>query len=111
MVPCDLYMAVNAPTTAEGALQQAFWHGTPIGVTAVRSLEHAAQYGIPEEEYRTRIVSYIAPALESPEGLTALLRRNMWRSPGPQNVRAYLARDWETDLTPAQVLDVIRRFV
>lgn len=109
MVTPEIYMEANAPTAAEGALQLLFWHGTPWETTMERSIEHAAQYGVPREEYRARIMQYLWPALESPEGLAALLRHNMWHSPGPQNIKAYLALDWETDLTPVQILAVIRR--
>ena len=109
MVTPEIHMEVNAPTVAEGALQLLFWHGTPWETTVGRSIEHAAQYGVPREPYRARILNYLEPALQSVEGFVSLLRHNMWHSPGPQNVKAYLARDWETDLTPAQILAVIRR--
>ena len=109
MVTPEIYMDANAPTAAEGALKLLFWHGTPWETTVERSIVHAVQCGTPREEYRARIMQYLWPALESPEGLTALLRHNMWHSPGPQNVNAYLSPDWETNLTPAQILAVIRR--
>lgn len=109
MVTPEIYINANAPTVAEGALLSAFWGEETLLAHVGRRVEHAAQYGVPREEYRAHIMRYIEPALESPKGLAALLRLNMWRSPGPQNIRAYLSRDWETDLSLPQVLTVIRR--
>ena len=109
MVTPKIYIDANAPTVAEGAIRGAYWYGVNPYQTIEKSIDHAAQYAVPKGEYRAAILYYMEPALESPEGLAKLIKRNGWHSPGPQTVKALLARDWETAESPAQILKAIRQ--
>ena len=109
MVTPKIYIDANAPTVAEGAIRGAYWYGVNPYQTIEKSIDHAAQYAVPKGEYRAAILYYMEPALASPEGLAKLIKRNGWHSPGPQTVKALLARDWETEESPAQILKAIRQ--
>ena len=109
MIAPKIYIDANAPTVAEGAIRGAYWHRVNPYQTIEKSIDHAAQYAVPSEEYRDAILHYMEPALASPEGLAKLIKRNGWHSPGPQTVKALLARDWEAAESPAQILKAIRQ--
>ena len=109
VVTPKIYIDANAPTVAEGAIRGAYWYGVNPYQTIEKSIGHAAQYAVPKGEYRAAILYYMEPALASPEGLAKLIKRNGWHSPGPQTVKALLARDWETAESPAQILKAIRQ--
>ena len=109
MVTPKIYIDANAPTVAEGAIRGAYWYGVNPYQTIEKSIDHATQYAVPSEEYRAAILYYMEPALASPEGLAKLIKHNGWHSPGPQTVKALLARDWETAESPAQILKAVRQ--
>lgn len=103
-----IYMNANAPTVAEGAIRALFWEGVSPYSVIQHSIEHAATYGIPQDQYKKLILAYLTPALETLDGFKRLLKTNMWHSPGPQNIKAYLHRDWETDIPVPILFHLIR---
>lgn len=108
MIDPDIYMNANAATVAEGSIQMALWHGIEPGAHVERSIAHAKEYGIPSIEFRARIWTWLGPALAGEKGLIRLLRHNMWRCPNAHSLREYLELDWETELTPAQILERLK---
>lgn len=106
----ELYMRVNSPTVAENAIKNALWYGTPTGETIKRSVDHATYYGYaPADQYRAAILTHLHAALSGPDGLTRFIRRQLWRTPGIRSVRDYIRLELETDLTPAQIVDTVKR--
>ena len=110
MVTPELYMRVNSPTVAENAIKNALWYGTRPQETVKRSVDHATDYGYaPGDQYRAAILKHLHAALSGPDGLTRFIRRQLWRTPGIRSVRDYIRLELETDLTPAQIVDAVKR--
>lgn len=110
MVEPEIYISANAPTVAENAIKNALWYGTPTLETVKRSLDHAAKYGYaPSDQYRAAILEHLHAALNGPDGLTRFIRRQLWRTPNIRSVRKYIMLGLETDLTPAQIVDAVKR--
>lgn len=110
MVTSEIYISANAPTVAENAIKNALWYGTPTGETVRRSVDHATDYGYaPADQYLAAILKHLHAALSGPDGLTRFIRRQLWRTPGIRSVRDYIRLELETDLTPAQIVDTVKR--
>ena len=107
-----LYIVQNAPTIAENALKNYFWHNKEISETIKNSCDHAREYHYCDADLlRASVNAELRNILQSKENFQKFLNKQRKKivSPACKSAKEYLVKMWETEESLENVYNFLRR--